>query len=132
MAKSKEAPPSPSPSPFGKLPGLDALRDKLPPSPANADRPSPAAPPPRPSIFARSSKVVVRRERKGHGGKTVTRIEGLDGSTAELEAVARELKTAFGCGASVEERDVLLQGDHGQRLVAVLQKRGVRHVVEGG
>jgi len=36
-------------------------------------------------------------------GKTVTRVQGLGGDAAALSALARELKRALGCGASVEE-----------------------------
>ena len=133
------------------LPGLEALRAALPAGPAAQDRAPDAAgaadagPGAReldgPAAAARPSaqrtpwnaatKLVVRRERKGHGGKTATRVEGLSGSTRELEEAVREVKRALGCGASLDGRDVVVQGDQGERLLAFLAERGARKVVVG-
>lgn len=85
----------------------------------------------RSTVFDRAPKLVVRRERKGHGGKTATRIEGLVGSTRELEAAVRDVKRALGCGATLDGRDVVVQGDQGDRLVAFLTERGARKIVVG-
>ena len=74
-------------------------------------------------------KLVVRRERKGRGGKTVTRLEGAAGE--DLEALARTLRKALGCGARVEEDVVVLQGDIGERVADWLSQRGARRVVRG-
>lgn len=103
--------------------------------------PSPAPPEAKPtgsaaeqgprSVYARAPRLVVRRERKGHGGKTWTRIEGLTGSTVEIEAALRELKRALGCGAVRDGADVVVQGAPGERLVAFLEARGARKVVVG-
>src|SRR5947209_2861087 len=82
------------------LPGLAALREQLPAgapaAPPAIAAPSPAVTPDRAtetrssSIYARGRRIVVRRERKGHGGKTATRIEGIVASTRELEAALRD------------------------------------------
>lgn len=82
-------------------------------------------------MYAAATKLVVRRERKGHGGKTATRIEGLVGSTRELEEAVRDVKRALGCGATLDGRDVVVQGDQGERLLAFLAERGARKVVVG-
>ena len=72
---------------------------------------SPSATPPR---F--TGKLVVRRENKGRAGKTVTRISGLP--RTELAALAKELKKALGCGATVEGEDLLLLGSLVDRAAA--------------
>jgi translation initiation factor 1 (eIF-1/SUI1) len=122
------------------LPGLAALRDRLPsgaPSAPDASRPEtaaaagPAAREARSTVYGRAPRLVVRRERKGHGGKTWTRVEGLMGSTVELEAALREMKRALGCGAVRDGNDVVLQGAPGERLVAFLEAHGARKVVVG-
>lgn len=130
-------------TPFGRgLPGLAALRDRLPagpePGPAPGAEPAPPAPGPatasektRSTVYGRAPRLVVRRERKGHGGKTWTRVEGLVGSTVEIEAALREMKRALGCGASRDGNDVVVQGAPGERLVAFLEARGARKVVVG-
>jgi translation initiation factor 1 len=102
--------------------------------------PSPAAPPAAPSArppaeervdLARCGKLVVRRERKGHGGKTVTRVEGLEAGPAALESLARDLRKALGCGATVDDDAVVLQGDLTERAGDWLRARGATRVVRG-
>lgn len=95
-----------NPSPFQKL---AALRDALPAGPAPV--PKPAKP-----LFL--EKVVVRHQRKGHGGKTVTMISGI--APHALEILSGEMKRALGCGARVEEGSVVLQGDLVVRAMAFL------------
>ncbi len=82
-----------------------------------------------PLDLAKAGKLVVRRENKGRGGKTVTLVTGLP--EAHLEAFAKALKTAMGCGAVVEETSVLLQGDQTSRVMPWLTARGARQVVRG-
>lgn len=92
--------------------------------------PTPAQTPPGdPLDLAKAGKLVVRRENKGRGGKTVTLVSGLP--EAHLVAFAQALKTAMGCGALVEEAHVVLQGDQTARVMPWLTARGARQVVRG-
>lgn len=111
-------------NPFEKL---AALRDQLPPGPA----PKPAAPARDPVEAALRSKVVVRHERKGRGGKTVTMVQGLALQPAALEAFSRELKKALGCGATVEDGAIVLQGELMDRVIPWLEQRGATKLVRG-
>jgi translation initiation factor 1 len=102
-----------------------------------ADEESHATPPPPdpavepgPLDLSRRAKVVVRRERKGHGGKTVTVIDGLDLSPAQLDAVARRMRKALGCGSWVAGGRVILQGDFGPAAEAWLRRQGATRVVQ--
>ncbi len=79
--------------------------------------------------YSKVDRIVLRYERKGHGGKAVTRVEGLSFAEGVLEELARELKKAMGCGAWVEGNEILLQGDLSERLQAWFQKKGVKRVV---
>ena len=74
-----------------------------------------------------ASKVVVRREKKGRGGKTVTRISGIE--AAHREALAGRMKKALGCGALVEGEDVVLLGSLVDRAAAWLEEAGATNVV---
>ncbi|HEY8211598.1 MAG TPA: translation initiation factor [Myxococcaceae bacterium] len=98
------------------------LKD-LPPGPAasSAAAPEPKGPP----------RAVVRMERKGRGGKEVTVVEQLELRPAELEAWLKALKQALGCGGSVEEGTLVVQGDHRARVKAWLEGRGVKRVSVG-
>lgn len=80
--------------------------------------------------LSRMGKLVVRRTRKGRGGRTVTLIEGLDDlPPAEREALAAAARKALGTGARLEELTVVVQGDVGPRLADWLRARGARQVV---
>lgn len=81
--------------------------------------------------LARQKKIVLRREKKGRGGKTVTRVQGLDLSPDALRELARELGRAMGCGAKVEADEIIVQGDQVARATPWFEARGVRRVVRG-
>jgi len=111
-------------NPFDKL---AALRDQLPPGDAKAPAaPAKEAPPPRQFL----EKVVVKKERKGHGGKTVTVVSGI--APPFLDELCGELKRALGCGARVEDGALVLQGELVERAVAFLEKKGAKRVIRGG
>ena len=90
-----------------------------------------AAPPaPAPSGAIRfPPKLVVRRETKGRGGKTITRISGVP--EVHREELADRMKRALGCGATIEAEDVLLLGSLADRAVDWLVAQGAPRVVRG-
>ena len=102
---------------------LEALRASLPPgtAPAPTKKPEPKGP----------ARAVVRLEKKGRRGKEVTIVEKLALKPAELETWCRELKQAMGVGGAVEEDAIVLQGDHRQRVAAVLTEKGIPKVTIG-
>lgn len=63
----------------------------------------------------------VWRESKGRGGKTVTLVRGLPLDDAALAALGKQLRTACGCGGTVKDGTIEIQGDHADRVVALLQ-----------
>ena len=81
---------------------------------------------------ARHERFVLRRERKGRKGKTVTIVETVGLSSSEISSLAQELRRSLGCGSSVDERDIVLQGDMVDRCKELLQRRGISFVVSGG
>jgi translation initiation factor 1 len=74
-------------------------------------------------------KLVIRRETKGRGGKTVTRISGLP--AAQRESLAALMKKKLGCGAVAEGEDVLLLGDLVDRAADCLIAEGASRIVKG-
>jgi len=95
-------------------------------SPPPAEKPNPEA-----IDLAKAGKIVVRRERKGRGGKTVTTVSGLERLPAELERIAKAMRKALGCGSTVEEGIIVLQGDIVPRVQAWLQSHGATRIVLG-
>jgi translation initiation factor 1 (eIF-1/SUI1) len=110
-------------NPFAGLAGAGSP-PPCPPMPAAVPA-MPAAPAP-PKF---KGKLVVRRELKGRGGKTVTRISGLP--AAQREALATQMKKKLGCGAVIEGDDVVLLGDLLERAADWLTERGAPRVIKG-
>jgi translation initiation factor 1 len=108
-------------NPFGALAGL---REALPAAP-ELERAS-AGDTPDAVRSKPGSKVVVRRETKGRGGKTVTRVSGLAG---ELGPFATRMKKALGCGASVEGDELILLGSLVERAATWLEAQGLKRIV---
>jgi translation initiation factor 1 len=67
---------------------------------------------------------VLRLEKKGRGGKTVTVVAGLPRNAAFLAALASELKRACGTGGTATGEAVEIQGDHRDELRALLAVKG--------
>jgi translation initiation factor 1 len=93
--------------------------------------PAPHAPPRTVGRPVLHGRLIVRRERAGRGGKTVTLVEGpgLDGR--DLGKLARDAARDLGVGARVEGRALVVQGDQADRLVAWLSARGFEDVARG-
>jgi translation initiation factor 1 len=87
---------------------------------------------PKPVVPAAEQKVRVGREVAGRGGKGVTVITGLSLPAAQLEALAGELKRACGAGGGVRDGKVEIQGEHRDRLVTELVRRGYPAKRAGG
>lgn len=84
-----------------------------------------------PETLRFAAKVILRREKKGRGGKTVTRVEGLLGSPALLKKTAQTLGKALGARAFVEDETVLVSGDQCQSARAWFEKAGAPRVIVG-
>lgn len=76
--------------------------------------------------------VRVARETKGRGGKAVTLVRGLPLDAAALEKLAKQLKAACGCGGTVKDGVVEIQGDHRDKLVPLLAAQGYKVKLAGG
>ncbi|MEE3482920.1 MAG: translation initiation factor [Bacteroidales bacterium] len=69
-------------------------------------------------------KLRLNMERAGRGGKTVTLIKGFVGSDEDIQALCKLLKQRCGVGGAVKDGEIIIQGDHRQRLVELLKKEG--------
>lgn len=73
-------------------------------------------------------RVVLRREKAGRGGKTVIVIDDFAPhfTARDLDELARRLRGACGCGGSVQERTIEMQGDQPAKIRAFLESEGFR------
>jgi translation initiation factor 1 len=91
-----------------------------------ADR-IPAAP-----VAPAEYRTIVRLDRKGRGGKSVTVIECLQLSTEDSEMLLKQLKAKFGTGGAVKNNALEIQGDHCDAITAELRRIGYRPKRSGG
>ena len=68
--------------------------------------------------------VRVSRETKGRGGKAVTLVRGLALDAASLAKLAQQLKAACGSGGTVKDGVIEVQGDHCDKVMALLKAQG--------
>ncbi len=74
----------------------------------------------------------VTREKQGRGGKTVTVVRGLLLDEAELGALGKRLRNACGAGGTAKDGVLEVQGDHAERVLALLQAEGHKAKRAGG
>lgn len=80
----------------------------------------------------RDGIVRVAREVAGRRGKGVSVITGLPLAGPTLESLATELKRRCGCGGTVRDGRIEIQGDHRDLLVRELEARGYKVKRAGG
>src|SRR5690242_12226054 len=88
----------PEPTPAPPRPTKSASEPKARSSPKPASSPDS-----KPVAVPSAERIVVRRERKGHGGKAVTICEGNGLAGHDVEQLARDAAKALGAGARVED-----------------------------
>jgi translation initiation factor 1 len=76
--------------------------------------------------------VRIQRQVAGRKGKGVCLITGLDLATFELNQLAAELKKRCGCGGSVKEGQIEIQGDKRDILKTLLENKGYKVKLAGG
>lgn len=76
--------------------------------------------------------VKVSRQTKGRGGKAVTLVSGLALDADALALLGKQLRTACGCGGTVKDGVIEVQGDHCDKVMEALDRQGYKPKRVGG
>ena len=74
----------------------------------------------------------VTREKQGRGGKTVTVVRGLVLDAEALTALGKRLRAACGAGGTARIGVLEVQGDHADKVLALLLAEGHKAKRAGG
>jgi translation initiation factor 1 len=78
-------------------------------------------------------RVDIKRETGNRGGKTVTVVSGFVGiGLPEKEQLAKKMRAACGCGGTVKDGQIEIQGDQRETVAKILSDAGFRPVFAGG
>ncbi|NUW58235.1 stress response translation initiation inhibitor YciH [Cronobacter muytjensii] len=76
--------------------------------------------------------VRIQRQTSGRKGKGVCLITGIDADDAALTTLAAELKKKCGCGGSVKDGVIEIQGDKRELIKSLLEAKGMKVKLAGG
>ncbi len=101
--------------------------------PAGSKQPGSATPATAVPAARNRGRVDIKRTTAGRGGKTVTLVTGFVGiGLPEKEALAKKMRAACGCGGTVKDGDIEIQGDQRETVARILTEAGFRPVLAGG
>lgn len=67
-------------------------------------------------------------ETKHRAGKTVTIVFGFEGMDEDMADLGKALKNHCGTGGSVKDGEIIIQGDHKQKVFQFLKQKGYAKV----
>ena len=78
------------------------------------------------TIAPQAQDLKIFLDKKNRGGKTVTIISGFVGKEEAIEKLGRDLKSKCGVGGSIKDGEIIIQGDHRERILTLLMKEGYK------
>lgn len=76
--------------------------------------------------------LYVSIDRKQRGGKEVTLVEGFIGDPEDLKELGKMLKSKCGVGGSAKDGEIIVQGNHKEKVFNLLVDAGYKVKKKGG
>ena len=76
------------------------------------------------TLEAGKQNLRVWRDTHGRAGKVATVVRGFVGTSDDLEELGRSLKRSLGVGGSVKDGEIIIQGEHRDRVTELLLNKG--------
>lgn len=77
-------------------------------------------------------KVRIFLEKKHRGGKTAAVIKGIDEDQDFLSDLAKTLKKQCGVGGNAKNGEIIIQGNHREKILKILKEKGFKDVKLAG
>ena len=76
--------------------------------------------------------LYVSIDRKQRKGKDVTLVEGFVGTDEDLKELGKQLKSACGVGGTSKDGEIMIQGNHRDKVIELLSKEDYKTKRKGG
>ncbi|MGJ7031760.1 translation initiation factor [Niabella hirudinis] len=77
-------------------------------------------------------RLRIQLETKHRGGKTASVILGFTGTDEDLQNLAKKLKSFCGTGGNAKDGEIIIQGDHRDKLLQWFLKNGYTQTKKSG
>lgn len=71
-------------------------------------------------------------DRKKRKGKEVTLITGFEGDESDMKELAKQIKSKIGVGGTAKDGEIIIQGNHRDKVLKILSDLGYKAKKAGG